>query len=651
MTTANDGRLAQRGRSALKLGLVVIVASTAAYYVMGCFCGMNARYSKSWSTLDDDRWELSECLYSSVITLTTVGYTDLLGTELCELWEDDAGRHRWVSNTDAHEDAGFDEATARLAFNYSHWTRALTAFQVVLGISFFLYVIAQMTSFFVEGEYEQLKRERRLRKQLASLRDHVIVCGSDDVAAGVIERLTAERVRCALVDSDAAGINKIREVSPNVAALQADPTEPESFDRLQLRRARGLVTALDDDRLNLVTIVTARQARDDVRVITRAESLISGSRLKLAGADSAVCSSFLVGLRAASVLIRPTVVDFLDIFLQGEKRQPLAAEGIDVSKECGLHSIDQICRHDLPAVLAVKQTNGQFIYNPAADMRIEPGDRVAVIGDPGQMGRLRSILEGKVEARTTASESPIATDLPDSIQATDEPTIPRFVVCGIGDTGINILNELHVTNRPCVAIEISADRVRELIDRFPNAEIIHGDARDPAVLQQAKLGETRGLASLLPHERDNLVVAVTARQIEPGIRIVSEVGSSNDERRLALTGADVINSGRIGGRRLVAELLRPGVTTFMNQMLISAKSVRFEAVVCQEGSALSDQPIDCDSIFRLTGLRLLALRSLGESDFTANPGTDYLLKAGTRLVVAGASNQVDTLARLVGDWE
>lgn len=650
MTQANDGRLAQRGRSALKLGLMVIVISTAAYYLMGCACGMNARYGKSWSSLEDDRWEWSECLYSSVITLTTVGYTDLLGTELCELWEDDAGRHRWISNTDAHEDEGFDEASARLAFDYSHLTRSLTAFQVVLGISFFLYVIAQMTSFFVEGDYEQLKRERRIRKQLARLRDHVIVCGADDVAAGVIQRLEAERVRCAVVDSDELALRRVQETLPNVPALQADPTEPESFERLQLNRARGLISALDDDRLNLVTIVTARQARGDVRIVTRAESLPSGGRLKLAGADSAVAPSFLVGLRAASQLIRPTVVDFLDIFLQGGSRPPLTAEGFDVAAGCKVNSVEQLGGSDLPAVLAVKPSDGQFVYNPAADMRLECGDRVAAIGDANQMARLRSLLDGEANASPSPARN-VSMESGDSIPAGGDSTIPRFVVCGVGNTGINVLNELHVTNRPCVAIELSLDRVRELEDKFPNAEIIHGDARDPNVLQQARLADVRGLASLLPHERDNLVVAVTARQIEPELRIVSAVGSASDERRLSLTGADVINSGSVGGRRMVAELLRPGVTNFMNQMLISAKSIRFEAVVCREASPLANRPIDSESIFRLTGLRLIALRRAGESQFTANPSSDLVLTPGTTLVVAGPSDQVDTLAGLVGDWE
>ncbi|MDA1018167.1 MAG: ion channel, partial [Planctomycetota bacterium] len=125
MSDPVERQLPQRGQTALKRGALVLVFSTAVYYLMGCLCGMNARYGKSWTSLDDDQWELSECFYASVITVTTVGYTDLLGTEKCEVWIDDAGRHRWVSNTDGHEDEGFDAETARLEANFSHVTRTL----------------------------------------------------------------------------------------------------------------------------------------------------------------------------------------------------------------------------------------------------------------------------------------------------------------------------------------------------------------------------------------------------------------------------------------------------------------------------------------------------------------------------------------------
>lgn len=663
MSESRDNKLAQRGRSALRLGAVVIIVSTLAYYVMGCVCGMNAGYGKDWLSLDDDKWELSECFYSSVITLTTVGYTDLLGTELCELWQDSKGRHRWVSNTDGHADEGFDQETAQLEFNFSHWTRTLTGLQVILGISFFLYVIAQMTSFFVEGEYETLKRERRMRKQLARLQNHVIVCGAGDIATGVVERLNEDRVTCALIDSDDKLISRLQRQFPTVPCVNAEPTEPEPLQRLGLPLARGLITALNDDRLNLVGIVTARQSRADVRVITRAESFATAGRLKHAGADGVVCPSFLVGLRSASLLIRPTVVEFLDLFLQGDNTQKLVARGVVVTEASIAKTVGQLLGDGMPTVVAI-QSEGQsaFAYNPSPQTPLTGGDKVALIGHETQVAIVESLLAGQLkkgwkEPPPSATDVEVAADTSASDTGSSNagtsavPTIPKFVVCGVGDTGIHILRELLVTNRPCVAIEASAERVRELRELFPDAHLIHGDAQDPDVLREAGIEEVRGLATMLPTERDNLVVAVTAKQLQPELRVVSAVGTRKEEQRLTRAGAEVVNRGLIGGRRLVAELLRPGVTTFMNQMLVSAQTVRFEAVVCGENGPFCRQPIDQSEIHRRCGLWIIALLRPSETVFVSHPSTSERFEPGTTLIVAGASSQVDALAQLVGDWE
>ena len=88
MSETQTGSLANRGRKAFKLGALVVVGCTALFYVTGCICGMNAGYGKRWLSLADDKWEFTECLYFSAITLTTIGYTDLLGTEQCAVYRD-----------------------------------------------------------------------------------------------------------------------------------------------------------------------------------------------------------------------------------------------------------------------------------------------------------------------------------------------------------------------------------------------------------------------------------------------------------------------------------------------------------------------------------------------------------------------------------
>ena len=156
MSEAESVSLANRGRAAFKLGALVLLGCSLLFYIAGCFCGMNAGYGKKLWSLSDDRWEFTECLYFSAITLTTIGYTDLLGTEQCAVYRDPEGRFRWESNTDAHTSGeGYDKASEELFADFTAWTRTLTTLVAIIGMSFFLYVIAQVTSFFVEGQYQE----------------------------------------------------------------------------------------------------------------------------------------------------------------------------------------------------------------------------------------------------------------------------------------------------------------------------------------------------------------------------------------------------------------------------------------------------------------------------------------------------------------
>ena len=510
-----------------------------------------------------------------------------------------------------------------------------------------------MTAFFAEGEYETLKRERRIRKQLSRLKDHVIVCGADDVATGVVERLVAEKVACAVMDADGDRINNLRELYPSVASVTADPTKSESLERLGLATSRGLISALGDDRLNLIAIVSAKQSRSDLRVLSRSATLDSAARLKPAGADAVVCTPYLVGVRAASQLIRPTALQFVDLFLQGESKQHVVARGIEVGQNSSVTSFGQLLGDDLPAVLAVRRSGqSEFEYNLAPEAVLRPGDRLSMIGDPVQLAKAESLLTGQL----ASSRSTLAPSVDTSSDAGEfanqaAAQVHKYVVCGIGDTGLQILNEMQVSGRACVGIELSQARVRQLAEQRPDLRIIHGDAQDPAILRQADLENACGLATALPTERDNLVVVVTAKQIQPKLRVVSSVGSPHDEPRLMKAGAEVASRSRIGGRRLVAELLRPGVATFINQLLVSARSVRFEAVVCREQAPLTGHAIVQHEIHRQCGLRIIALRRSNQTEFVPNPSALERFEPGMTLVVAGESSQVDRLVELVGDWE
>ena len=230
MSGTESVSLANRGRTAFKLGALVLIGCTLLFYITGCLCGMNAGYGKKLWNLDDDKWEFTECLYFAAITLTTIGYTDLLGTEQCTVHQDTNGLFRWESNTDAHQQEGYDTTTEKPFVDFTPWTRTLTTLVAIIGMSFFLYVIAQVTSFFVEGQYQENAAAKRARKLIGQFSEHIILCGGGGNGRTILQQAQKEGVDCVVIDQDIEVIHRLRQTHPKVACLRLNAIDTGTLE-------------------------------------------------------------------------------------------------------------------------------------------------------------------------------------------------------------------------------------------------------------------------------------------------------------------------------------------------------------------------------------------------------------------------------------
>lgn len=224
----------------------------------------------------------------------------------------------------------------------------------------------------------------------------------------------------------------------------------------------------------------------------------------------------------------------------------------------------------------------------------------------------------------------------------------HFVVCGGGETGLHILRELARTRRPFVLVEQSGERLKELEGEFPQLLFVEGDATLEANLILAGLDQAAGLVAALPDEKDNLVLAITAGQrrerLAPGFRIAAKVTDAEGAGpKLRLAGADaIVAPSAISGRRMVAEMFRPAVTTFMDRMLRDARAVmRIEEATIQPRSPLDGLTLAQAQLPQQVGLVIAALSKGGV--LVCNPGADQQLEAGDVLIAIG---DMDRIARL-----
>jgi voltage-gated potassium channel len=219
----------------------------------------------------------------------------------------------------------------------------------------------------------------------------------------------------------------------------------------------------------------------------------------------------------------------------------------------------------------------------------------------------------------------------------------HFIICGLGDTGRYCIEELSKTETPYVVIESHLDNVKkfqELYKAEKDLLFVVGDAADAALLDQAGIARAHGLIAALPSDKDNLVVTVMARQQNPTMRIVTRCTDLKFAERLIKAGANAtVSPNHIGGLRMVSEVLRPHVVSFLDLMLKEkGRTLRVEEIPVPEGGAwcgLSIIDIDLRGKFHLLPLAVKTGTEGKDPKFLFDPPNDYQLSAGNVIVVMG----------------
>ena len=221
----------------------------------------------------------------------------------------------------------------------------------------------------------------------------------------------------------------------------------------------------------------------------------------------------------------------------------------------------------------------------------------------------------------------------------------HVVVCGAGSTGIHCIQELAATGTPFVVVERQEALAREL-SRAHGCAAVVGDATHDEFLLEAGIERARGCISALTEDKDNLFVIVTARALNPQLRIVAKAIDPSAIAKLKRAGADgVVSPNMIGGQRLVAEMLRPEVVSFLDEMVRDPeRTLRIEEVPIPEGSPILGRRV-ADLALASHGLLLLALRpAKGGSRFLYNPEAGHALEGGETLIVLGEPDRVRKLS-------
>ena len=225
----------------------------------------------------------------------------------------------------------------------------------------------------------------------------------------------------------------------------------------------------------------------------------------------------------------------------------------------------------------------------------------------------------------------------------------HYVVCGSDETAQTVIQEMLLTRKPFVVVESSKEKLEKLASLGPVLSI-QGDPSEDSALLKAGIERAKGVLCSLPTDEANLFVAITARSLNPQIRIVAKGLDLQSHKKMVKAGADsVISPTYIGGMRMVSEMIRPAVTTFLDMMLRERERVlRFDEVTVQKDSALLGKPIEESRAEERTGALLVALRRGGAKDFDFNPPKKTRLQENDVLVFIASPEMIQELEKLSG---
>ena len=223
----------------------------------------------------------------------------------------------------------------------------------------------------------------------------------------------------------------------------------------------------------------------------------------------------------------------------------------------------------------------------------------------------------------------------------------HYIVCGMNHSARVIMDELEKTGRAFVIVEKERETVEKLIAEGFN--IVLGDATEEEVLLKAGIMKAAGVFAVLASDQYNAFLALTARGLNPQIRIVSTQKELTVRHQLLRSGADnVVNPEYIGGLRMVSEMVRPATVGFLDAMMRERDSVvRFDEVAVPEGSSWAGLPVVRLKETEGRPPLLVAVFDQKTGHYDINPDPTRLIMEGDRLVMIGESTALLALRELI----
>lgn len=309
-------------------------------------------------------WSIVDSLYLTAQTVTTVGFGDLAP--------------RTVSG------------------------RIFATVFMMLSVGIVLYALTSSVQAIVQSEMLLTVGQLRRTLKMSKLRDHFIICGAGRVGSHLVRGLKGANNPFVVIESDRTKVEELMD--QGVAVLVRDATLEDSLREAGVEHARGLAACLPDDADNVYVVLTARGLNPKLHIVARAVEEQAEGKLIRAGANRVVAPTIIGGHRMATALTKPAVGDFLDSLTANDLE--LGFEQLEVeagSKLIGRKLSETNIRSELDIVIvSIRRSDGEIVFNPSGDAKIEMGDMLIAIGRGEALAKLKTLARGREAARNRA---------------------------------------------------------------------------------------------------------------------------------------------------------------------------------------------------------------------------------------------------------
>jgi voltage-gated potassium channel len=222
----------------------------------------------------------------------------------------------------------------------------------------------------------------------------------------------------------------------------------------------------------------------------------------------------------------------------------------------------------------------------------------------------------------------------------------HVIVCGYGRNGQQAVKELIANNNEFVIIDKGVEENFKKLNQ--PVRFIEGDATDDEILTKAAIQKAEALITTLPIDADNLFVVLSARSLNPKIKIVSRSSCVSSEKKLRIAGADnVVMPEQVGGAHMANLITRGDAVEFLDHLSIHGETpVNLEEIVCDTIiDSIKDKTIHEIGVKTKTGVNIIGLKT-PEGEFIFNPSSDIKIVPKSKLFVLGTREQMKKMKEI-----